>query len=73
MSHKTIITAIELLSRKTISEDTETTAKKLITRPPQPPNSVDQLLQYLETINGHSNMQLAQMTPDETLMPGIPR
>ena len=47
--------------------------KKLITRPPQPPNSVDQLLQYLAAINGHSNMQLAQMTPDVPTMLGTPR
>ena len=42
----------------------------LITGPPQPPNSMDQLLQYLAAINGHSNMQLAQMNPDITPMPG---
>ena len=47
--------------------------KKLIARPPQPPDSVDQLLQYLAAINGHSNMQLAQMTPDVTPMLGTPR
>ena len=47
--------------------------KKLITGPPQPPNSVDQLLQYLAAINGHSNMQLAQVNPDVTPMPGTPR
>ena len=34
---------------------------------------MDQLLQYLAAINGHSNMQLAQMTPDVTPMPGTPR
>ena len=59
MSHKTIITAIQLLSCKTISEDRDKEPKKLITGPPQPPNSMDQLLQYLAAINGHSNMQLA--------------
>ena len=47
--------------------------KKLITGPPQPPNSMDQLLQYLATINGHSNMQLAQMNPDVTPMLGTPK
>ena len=72
MSHKTIITAIELLSHKTIREDTETNSLKS-SRPPQPPNSVDQLLQYLAAINGHSNMQLAQMTPDVTPTLGTPR
>ena len=34
---------------------------------------MDQLLQYLAAINGHSNMQLAQMTPDVTPTPGTPR
>ena len=34
---------------------------------------MDQLLQYLAAINGHSNVQLAQMTPDVTPMPGTPR
>ena len=34
---------------------------------------MDQLLQYLAAINGHSNMQLAHMTPDVTPMPGTPR
>ena len=34
---------------------------------------MDQLLQYLAAINGHSNMQLAQMNPDVTPMPGTPR
>ena len=43
--------------------------KKLITGPPQPPNSMDQLLQYYAAINGHSKMQLAQMNPDVTPMP----
>ena len=34
---------------------------------------MDQLLQYLAAINGHSNMQLAQMTPDVTPMLGTPK
>ena len=34
---------------------------------------MDQLLQYLAAINGHSNMQLAQMTPDVTPKPGTPK
>ena len=34
---------------------------------------MDQLLQYLAAINGHSNMQLAQMNPDVTPMPGTPK
>ena len=34
---------------------------------------MDQLLQYLAAMNGHSNMQLAQMTPDVPPMPGTPR
>ena len=34
---------------------------------------MDQLLQYLAAINGHSNMQLSQMTPDVTPMLGTPR
>ena len=34
---------------------------------------MDQLLQYLAAINGHSNMQLAQMNPDITPMPGTPK
>ena len=34
---------------------------------------MDQLLQYLAAINGRSNMQLAQMTPDVTPTPGTPR
>ena len=34
---------------------------------------MDQLLQYLAAINGHSNMQLAQMTPDVIPMIGTPR
>ena len=34
---------------------------------------MDQLLQYLAAINGHSNMQLAQMTPDVTPTLGTPR
>ena len=50
--------------RVTISQDQQQRyrdkqPKKLITGPPQPPNSTDQLLQYLAAINGHSNMQLA--------------
>ena len=74
MSPKTIITAIELLSHNTTSKETETNRqKKHITGPPQPPNSMDQLLQYLAAINGHSNMQLAQMTPDVTPVVGTPR
>ena len=64
--------------RVTVSQDhqqryRDKQPKKVITRPPQPPNSVDQLLQYLAAINGHSNMQLAQMTPDVTLTLGTPR
>ena len=64
--------------RVTVSQDhqqryRDKQSKKLITRPPQPPNSVDQLLQYLAAINGHSNMQLAQMTSDVTPMLGTPR
>ena len=34
---------------------------------------MNQLLQYLAAINGHSNMQLAQMTPDATSMLGTPK
>ena len=34
---------------------------------------MDQLLQYLAAINGHSNMQLAQMSLDITPMPGTPK
>ena len=34
---------------------------------------MDQLLQYLAAINGHSNIQFAQMTSDVTPMPGTPR
>ena len=34
---------------------------------------MDQLLQYLAAINGHSNTQLAQMTPHVTPMLGTPR
>ena len=34
---------------------------------------MDQLLQSLAAINGHSNMQLAQMNPDVTPMPGTPK
>ena len=48
-------------------------SKKLITGPPQPPNSMDQLLQYLAAINGHSNMQHVQMNPDVTPTPGTPK
>ena len=33
---------------------------------------MDQLLQYLAAINGYSNMQLAQMTPDVTPTLGTP-
>ena len=33
---------------------------------------MDQLLQYLAAINGHSNMQLPQMNPDVTPMPRTP-
>ena len=44
-----------------------------MTGPPQPPNSMDQLLQYLAAINGHSNMQLAQMNPNVPPMLGTPR
>ena len=63
--------------RVTISQDhqqryRDKQPKKLITGPPQPPNSMDQLLQYLAAINSHSNMQLAQMTQDVTPMPGTP-
>ena len=73
MSHKTIITAIELLPCKTISKDTDKQPKKLISGPPQPPNSMDQLLQYLAAIYGHSNMQLAQTSPDISPMLGTPK
>ena len=45
----------------------------LIRGPPQPPNSMDQLLQYLAAVNGHSNMQLAQMYPDIIPMLGTPK
>ena len=34
---------------------------------------MNQLLQYLAAINGHSNMQLAHMTPDATSMLGTPK
>ena len=34
---------------------------------------MDQLLQYLAAINGHSNMQLAQMNPDITPTLGTPK
>ena len=34
---------------------------------------MDQLLQYLAAINGHRNMQLAQMNPDVTPTPGTPK
>ena len=34
---------------------------------------MDQLLQYLAAINGHSDMQPAKMTPDVTPMLGSPR
>ena len=34
---------------------------------------MDQLLQYLAAINGHSNMQPAQMNPDVTPMLGTPK
>ena len=34
---------------------------------------MDQLLHYLAAINGHSNMQLAQMSPDVTPMLGTPK
>ena len=44
-----------------------------MTGPPQPPNSMDQLLQCLAAINGHSNTQFAQMTPDVTPTLGTPR
>ena len=47
--------------------------KTLITGPPQLPNSMDQLLQYLAAINGHSNMQLAQINPDVTPLLGTPK
>ena len=64
--------------RVTVSQDhqqryRDKQPKKLITGPPQPPNSMDQLLQYLAAINGHSNMQLSQMNPDVTPMPGTPK
>ena len=64
--------------RVTVSQDhqqryRDKQPKKLITGPPQPPNSMDQLLQYLAAINGHSNMQLAQMNPDVTPMLGTPK
>ena len=34
---------------------------------------MDKLLQYLAAINGHSNMQVAQMNLDVTPMPGTPK
>ena len=34
---------------------------------------MNQLLQYLTAINGHSNMQLAQMNPDVTPKLGTPK
>ena len=34
---------------------------------------MDQLLQYLAAINGHSTMQLAQMNPDVTPMLETPK
>ena len=34
---------------------------------------MDQLLQYLAAINGHSNMQFTQMNPDVTPMLGTPK
>ena len=34
---------------------------------------MDQLLQYLAAINGHSNMKLAQMNPDVTPTLGTPK
>ena len=34
---------------------------------------MDQLLQYLAAINGHSNMQLAQVNPGVTPMLGTPK
>ena len=33
---------------------------------------MDQLLQYLAAINGHSNMQLSEMNPHVTPAPGTP-
>ena len=74
MSHKTIITTI----RVTVLQDHQQRyrhkqSKKLITGLPQPSNSMDQLLQYIGTIHGHSNLQLAQMNPDITPAPGTPR
>ena len=47
--------------RVTVSQDLQQRyrdkqPKKLITRPAQPPNAMDQLLQYLAAIYGHSNM-----------------
>ena len=64
--------------RVTVSQDHQQKyrhkqSKKLITGPQQPPNSMDQLLQYLAVINGHSNLQLAQMNPDITPTPGTPK
>ena len=47
-------------------------SKQLITGPSQPPNSMDQLLQYLAAINGHSNMQLSEMNAYITPTPGTP-
>ena len=47
-------------------------SKKLITGWPQPPNSMDQLLQCLAAINGCRNLQLPQMNPDVTPTPGTP-
>ena len=58
---------------KTINEDTNIKkSTKLITGPPQPPNSIDQPLQYLAAINGHSNMQLPEMNQGITSTPGTP-
>ena len=70
MSHKTIITAIVTVLQDHQQRSRDKQPKKLITAPPQLPNSMDQLLQYVAAINGQSNMQLAQMNPDITPMLG---
>ena len=66
--HKTIITATEFLFCKTINKGTNINIQLSSL---QPPNSIDQLLQYLVTINGHSNI-LPGMNQDITLTLGIP-
>ena len=45
---------------------------KLITGPPQPPDSINKLLQCLVAINGHSNVQLPGMDQDVMSTPETP-